>query len=198
LAGRALAPGLPRDVSDGVVQVGETPYGTYVPNAADRPDWITDTPVTVDVHSLRSFGDLVQAEHDTNVAPNANTILTKLAGQPNYTAADYQYSHGPLPENQLGQNPTLGVDPGQQEAKRLSLQHMAYENDAMALLNNVSNGMRTIAQAAHDIANLYTSAEDLNNMDMLQVRAMFQPGPASGALEYPAGNTGTANSDSVR
>jgi hypothetical protein len=178
--------------------MGETPYGTDVPNAADRPGWIADQPVTVDVDSLRAFGHLVRAEHDTNVQPNKQAIIDKLAGQRAYTWQDYAYSHVTPTVNEVGSNPTLGVDPRpqNQNAQRLSRLHLDCERQAQLLLESLSDGLQAIADAADQFAAAYKTQDALNAMDMHAVRTYFESDAAALTQTGPDPSGGASGTSS--
>jgi hypothetical protein len=163
------------------------PDGPSYPSAKDTPLWMTDTPVEVDIDSVRSFGNFVRAEHDSNVVPNRETILNKLAGQHAYTWQDYAYSHVTPTTNPIASNRTVGVHdcPLNGNAQRLGLDHLEYEAAAMALLDSLTDGLKTIADGARLIADAYHTTEAQNAMDIDVVKTYFEGDPKNRSLHLP-------------
>ncbi|MBN1173184.1 MAG: hypothetical protein JXA67_13505 [Micromonosporaceae bacterium] len=171
-----------------------TPYGAPIgPSANVRPDWISDTPVNVDIKSLGAFADAVEGELTGNVRPNKSTLLSRLSGQAGSHFTMYDYIDAARNPSKLGTNPTFGVDPAQATARKIGQYHMECEQQAGLLLEALDRGMQAIASAARTIAENYTSADELNNMDMASVASYFSQEPTSGGLEDVIAEQGGTN-----
>jgi hypothetical protein len=131
----------------------------------NKPDWLPDKPVEIDVHSLSGFGSKVQAELDQNVAPSLTKILDHLVGGP----------------QQAGQR-TFGVDSRYQQGAIIGNYHSECTRRAQNLLQLFQVGMAAIAAAAQSIAQDYQSADDLNQMDLNKVDGYFHPTDRSRSL----------------
>jgi len=131
----------------------------------DRPGWLTDQPVDVDVDGLNSFAALVQAELDQNVVPGANSVLTHLTGDP----------------DSQGQR-TFGVDSRYHQGVIIGNYHSECENRARALLEDFQHGLAAIAAAAHSIAVDYRSVDSQNDMDLKKIEGYFHPTDRSHSL----------------
>ena len=140
----------------------------------ERPEWLSDSPVDVDVDSLASFASLVQAELDSNVVPGSNSVLTRLTGGPDAQAQR-----------------TFGVDARYQQGVIIGNYHSECENRARKLLEDFQHGMAAIAAAAHSIAVDYRSADSLNGMDLNKIEGYFNPTDRSKSLAEQLGYTPT-------
>ncbi len=131
----------------------------------DRPDWLSDKPVDVDVDSLASFASVVQTELDQNVAPGSTSILNHLTGGPDAQAQR-----------------TFGVDSRYQQGVIIGNYHSECETRARKLLEDFQHGMAAIAAAAHSIAVDYRSVDSLNQMDLTKIEGYFHPTDPSQSL----------------
>jgi hypothetical protein len=136
----------------------------------ERPGWLSDTPVDVDVDSLASFAAAVQAELDGNVVPGASSILTRLTGGPDAQAQR-----------------TFGVDSRYQQGVIIGNYHNECETRARQLLQDFQLGLAAIAAAAHSIAADYRSADSLNSMDLKKIEGYFHPKDRSQSLAEQLG-----------
>lgn len=121
---------------------------------ADRPDWISDSPVEVDIQSLYSFAELVQQELDTNVKPNVSVLMERLGS---------------------GADMSFGRDGRYSQGQVIGNYHQDCETKAQALLTDFQRGLQAIAYAAQSIAQEYTSADQLNAMDLNKIGGYFHP-----------------------
>lgn len=121
---------------------------------ADKPDWIADKPVEVDIQSLYSFAQLVQQELDTNVKPNVEVVMQRLGH---------------------GKEKTFGKDGRYGQGQVIGNYHQDCQEKAEKLLEMFQQGMQAIAFAAQSIAQEYTSADELNAMDLNKIGTYFNP-----------------------
>jgi hypothetical protein len=136
----------------------------------EKPGWLSDAPVDVDVDSLATFASVVQAELDHNVAPGTSSILTRLTGGPEAQAQR-----------------TFGVDSRYHQGVLIGNYHSECETRARQLLNDFQLGMAAIAAAAHSIAADYRSADSLNSMDVKKIGGYFNPKDRSKSLAEQLG-----------
>jgi hypothetical protein len=135
---------------------------------ADRPDWISDKPVEVDIQSLHSFSQAVQQELDQNVKPNAQVLRTRLGGSAHTDRSfgnDHRYSQGQVIGNY----------------------HLDCEVKAQELLDDLQRGLQAIAYAAKSIAQDYTSADELSQMDLNKIGGYFHPTDPSRSMTEQMG-----------
>jgi hypothetical protein len=147
------------------------PYENYA-DPKKRPDWMSDTPVDVDVHSLETFSKIVKAEVATNVVPGSKAIQAHLAGAGSHIAKSGE-GDGAVNTYQLGNNRTFGVDPRFAWASLAGYRHMEAEATVAELLTNLSRGLNAVASAAEQIAADYSSADARNAMDVSKVSTYF-------------------------
>jgi hypothetical protein len=138
---------------------------------AEKPDWISDQPINVDIDGLHSFSRYLQQELDLNVRPNAAKARAKL-GEP---ARDTpQLSFGTRAEYTQG--------------RAIGNYHATAVVSAHELLDDLQKGLQAIASAARNIANDYQSVDDLNHMDLTRVDAYFAPTYNGRPLEEHGGS----------
>ena len=120
----------------------------------EKPDWIADNPVEVDIQSLYSFAQVVQRELDTNVKPNVQVIMERLGN---------------------GHDKTFGMDGRYGQGQVIGNYHQDCQQKAQELLDLFQRGMQAIAYAAQSIAQEYTSTDELNAMDLNKIGTYFNP-----------------------
>lgn len=147
------------------------PYGDEVPAPIERPSWMSDVTVEVDVHSVETFAQAIRGELQQNVAPNAAAILGRLAGEGSYNPAYDGYA-GP-PSYVPGSNRTFGVDPRLPWASIAGLRQMECEQKAARFLDDLRLGLQAVADAASHIAAEYGSADERNSLDVQNVNNLF-------------------------
>lgn len=125
---------------------------------ADRPEWLLDKPVDVDVDSLAAFASLIQAELDQNVKPGVSGILDRLTAAPGVAAER-----------------TFGVDSRYQQGVIIGNYHIECEIRCRKLLEDFQIGMAAIAAAAQSIAADYRDVDDLNQMDVNKIDGYLHP-----------------------
>jgi hypothetical protein len=133
---------------------------------AEKPGWINDQPVTLDIDGLRSFSDYIQQELDTNVRPNVNKVIEKL-GQPQMDAKSLSF----------------GSHPGYYQGQVIGNFHAGAVEAMRKLLDDLQVGLQAIAWAARNIANDFQGADELNSMDLTRVDGYFQPKDHSRSLD---------------
>jgi hypothetical protein len=138
---------------------------------AEKPGWISDQTVTVEIDGLHSFSRYLQQELDLNVRPNAEKVRAKL-GEP--VRDSEQLSFGTSAEYAQG--------------RAIGNYHATAVTSANQLLNDLQLGLQAIASAARNIADDFRSADDLNHMDLSRVDAYFAPMNNSRPLEEHGGS----------
>jgi hypothetical protein len=131
-------------------------------NMTEKPGWINDQPVTMEIDGLRSFANYIQQELDLNVRPNVEKVLGKL---------------GP-PENL-----TFGASGEYHQGRVIGNYHSAAIEAGRKLMASLRQGLQAIAWASHNIANDYESADELNRMDLTRVDGYFNPTDRSRVLD---------------
>jgi len=124
----------------------------------EKPGWISDRPVNMEIDGLRSFASYVQQELDTNVRPNVDKILGKLGPS----------AVGP---EQL----SFGADGQYHQGRMIGNFHSDAIKASETLLVNLQKGLQAVAWAALNIANDYRGADELNSMDLARVDPYFHP-----------------------
>jgi len=147
------------------------PYENYA-DPKKRPDWMSDAPVDVDVHSLETFSKVIKDELMTNVLPGSKAIQAHLAGAGSHIATSGE-GDGATNTYQLGNNRTFGVDPSFAWASLAGYRHMQAEGTVAELLAKLTHGMNAIATAAESIAADYSSVDARNAMDVSKVSTYF-------------------------
>ncbi|MGC4895500.1 hypothetical protein [Micromonospora sp. DT31] len=129
----------------------------------DRPNFLNDQPIEVQIDSLHAFAQAVQAELDTNVVPNASRLRAQLGGGP-------------------AQTKSFGIDDGYAQGYRIGDYHVECTEKAAELLDKLTLGMQAIAFAAQSVANDYANSDELNSMDLKRVESYFNPKDRSRSL----------------
>ena len=120
----------------------------------DKPGWISDQPVAMEIDGIRSFATYIQQELDLNVTPNVDKVLGKLGSSEELTfGASDQYHQGRV----IGNYHSSAIEAGRR------------------LMVSLQRGLQAIAWASHNIANDYESADELNSMDLTRVSHYFNP-----------------------
>jgi hypothetical protein len=128
----------------------------------EKPGWINDQPVKMEIDGLRSFANYIQQELDLNVKPNVEKVLGKLGPPENLTfGSKGEYHQGWV----IGSYHSSAIKAGQK------------------LMAGLQQGLQAIAWASHNIANDYESADELNRMDLTRVDGYFNPADRSRALD---------------
>jgi hypothetical protein len=123
----------------------------------DKPGFLNDRPVQVDITSLHAFARLIQEELDANVRPNA-AILRQRLGSDNTGYVEE------LP---------FGADDRYPQGARIGRYHADCASQAARLLNDLERGLQAIAWAAQNIANDYADIDELNRMELDRVPGYF-------------------------
>lgn len=132
---------------------------------AEKPGWISDQPVTVEIDGLRAFSSYIQQELDTNVRPNVAKVLSKL-GPPVRDSAQL----------------TFGADPEYYRGRTIGNYHADAVAAGQKLLDELQLGLQAIAWAAQNIATDFQGADELNSMDLARVDGYFNPRDRSRSL----------------
>jgi hypothetical protein len=139
----------------------------------EKPGWISDQPVAMEIDGLRSFANYIQQELDLNVKPNTEKVLAKL-GPPGHL--------------------TFGSNGEYHQGRVIGNYHSAAIDAGRKLMARLQQGLQAIAWASHNIANDFESADELNRMDLTRVDGYFNPADHSRTLsrsdhpEPPPGN----------
>jgi hypothetical protein len=123
----------------------------------EKPIYLSDQPVEVQIDSLHAFAMYVQQELDTNVRPNVTSVLGQL-GQ----------------EGGVGGR-SFGNDTRYSQGRRIGDYHTECVEKGQKLMRDLELGLQAIAYAAHSIANDFESADELNSMDLARVDGYFNP-----------------------
>jgi hypothetical protein len=124
----------------------------------EKPGWINDRPVTMEIDGLRSFASYLQQELDTNVRPNVKKILDKLGPADGDPA-------------QL----SFGADGLYYQGRLIGNFHTDAIKGSQTLLLDLQKGLQAVAWAAQNIANDFQGADELNSMDLARVDGYFNP-----------------------
>jgi hypothetical protein len=130
-----------------------------------QPHFLTDQPVQVEIDSLHAFARAVQEELDANVRPNIQRLRAKLG-----VTAD------------LGGDKAFGRDPRYAQGVQIGEFHRQCVERAGTLLDNLERGLQAIAWAAHNIANDFENADELNSVDLNAITGYFNPTDRSRSL----------------
>jgi hypothetical protein len=133
---------------------------------AEKPGWISDQPVTVEIDGLRSFGTYIQQELDSNVRPNVEKVLSKLG-----------------PPAQDPSKLSFGANSDYTQGRIIGTYHSDAVKAGQELLTNLQQGLQAIAWAAQNIANDFQGADELNSMDLARVDGYFHPKDRSRSLD---------------
>ena len=120
----------------------------------EKPGWISDQPVAMEIDGLRSFANYIQQELDLNVKPNVEKVLGKL-GPPEHL--------------------TFGGNGEYHQGRVIGNYHSAAIDGGRKLMASLQLGLQAIAWASHNIANDFESADELNRMDLTRVDGYFNP-----------------------
>ena len=127
----------------------------------EKPGWINDQPVTMEIDGLRSFANYIQQELELNVRPNVQKVIDKL-GPPAHL--------------------TFGANGEYHQGRVIGSYHSAAIDASRKLMAGLQQGLQAIAWASHNIANDFESADELNRMDLTRVDSYFNPADRSRAL----------------
>ena len=128
----------------------------------EKPGWINDQPVAMEIDGIRSFANYIQQELELNVRPNIEKVLGQL-GPPEHL--------------------TFGASGEYYQGRVIGNYHSSAIEASRKLLMSLRQGLQAIAWASHNIANDYESADELNRMDLTRVDGYFNPADRSHALE---------------
>jgi hypothetical protein len=131
----------------------------------DKPDFLTDQPVQVEIDSLHDFARLIQQELDTNLRPNARILRERLGAPAGF-----------------GGFRAFGRDGRYAQGVRIGDYHDECVTKALMLLNQLEVGLQAVAWAAHNIANDFEDADERNSMDLNAIPRYFNPTDRSRSL----------------
>jgi len=131
----------------------------------NQPHFLSDRPVQVEIDSLHTFARALQQELNTNVRPNTERLREKLG-----VAAG------------LGGGRAFGRDGRYAEGVRIGDFHDDCVARAGTLLDQFELGLQAIAWVAHNIANDFEDADELNSMDLNAITGYFNPADRSRSL----------------
>jgi len=133
---------------------------------AEKPGWISDQPVTVEIDGLRSFASYMQQELDSNVRPNVGKVISKLG-----------------PPVRDTEHLTFGADGEYYRGRTIGNYHADAIAAGQKLLEDLQVGLQAIAWAAQNIASDFQGADELNGMDIARVDGYFNPRDRSRSLD---------------
>ncbi|WP_213454928.1 hypothetical protein [Rhizomonospora bruguierae] len=134
---------------------------------ADRPDWVSDQPVEVDIQSLYSFAQAIQQELDQNVKPNVPILMERIGTG--------------------GEGMSFGRDGRYSQGQVIGSYHQDCEIKARELLENLQIGLQAITYAAQSIAQEYTSQDEQNAMEISKIGGYFSPKDKSRSMAEQLG-----------